>query len=651
MQISLSKSQFPTLKRLEEAVYLLTNGLGGYSSLTLAGSLTRNDHSLFMASLLPPNERYNLVRKVDETITIAGIVYPLASQSFVNPSLNFDNLASFVAFRQEYLPQFIYQTQGITITKTIVMQHASNTIGLHYHIDNPLNQPFSLCLEPKYLFQPKNKRLNHLRHFNINEHSLSSQDITLYYQHNATRNQKMQPILERDLYFSYDARDGRDACDNQVALHHLIYESDAEQQNFHLIFTLDEESKSIDSLMHKEINRLKNLIAQAEVHTPLAQQLVRACDQFVVQRVSIDTSTIIAGYPFFTDWGRDTMIAMMGCTLATHQWATAKKIFRTFMQYERNGLLPNIFSEQEPRYNTVDTSLLFVVSLYHYYEATADLDFIKHEAYPTLQNIFTHYKKGTDHHIKMLPNGLISAGSGIDQLTWMDVCFDGVLPTPRHGCAVEINALWFNTLAIIKHFNQLLQIEQPEIPVLMILVKGSFNTLFYNPLAHCLYDYIDDLGIPNAQIRPNQAFAIGLPFTLLEPSIAHQVLLNVHQHLYTPLGLRTLAMTDKEFKPEHKGSHYDRDMAYHQGTVWPFLLGVYFMSIINHYEKDSILFKQLERQLTAWTNALHEGCIGQMAEIYDGDSPSISRGCFAQAWSASEALRVLKAYEKRLAQP
>ncbi len=653
MQISLGKNQFPNIARLEEAVYLLTNGLGGYSSLTLAGSLTRGDHSLFMASLLPPSQRCNLVRKVDETITIEGKTYPLSSQSFVNPAHNFTCLAHFTSFKQEYLPQFVYQVKGITITKTIVMEHGSNTLGLHYHIDNPLNHSISLRLSPKYVFKPKGERLDTLPSFELNEQSLTCEEISLYYQHNATHHGKTAPTLERDLFFHYDARDGRDACDSQVALHHLLYTSAAEQADFHLIFSLDDAPKNIDSLMMQEINRLNTLMEQANAETPLAKALVRACDQFVVNRASTQAATIIAGYPFFTDWGRDTMIALLGCTLATNQWATAKQMFKTFIKYERRGLLPNIFPEQgqEPRYNTVDASLLFVVSLYHYYQATNDLNFIKNEAYPTLQNIFTYYKNGTDHHITMLANGLISAGSGLEQLTWMDVCFDGTLPTPRHGCAVEINALWFNTLSIIHHFNQLLHITQPEIPALMVRVKTSFISLFYNPKTCCLYDYIAHDGTPCPQIRPNQAFAVGLPFALLEPDMARQVLLCLHQHLYTPLGMRTLTPTDPEFKPMHTGSHYDRDMAYHQGTVWPFLLGVYFMGVMSYYEKDSGLFKQIESQLEAWQNALYEGCIGQIAEIYDGENPSVSRGCFAQAWSVSEALRVIKEYDKRLAAP
>lgn len=655
MKISLSKANFRDMARLEECNYLLTNGLGGYSSLTLAGSCSRSDHALFMASIVAPNNRFCFVRHLDERLKLSNTsAYPLSSQSFIDTADNVDASLLFDNFSQTYLPQFTYRIQGIEITKTIVMSHQVNRIGIEYKIFNPLKQPFSLNVTPKYHFCSKGEILKKDQKFVHQPGMISSKGQTLSYRHNgqdqtlATDGSGYQAAL----FFAYDERDKRNASDAQMALHTMTFDGQKEEEHFYIIFEVQEQgaeqqpAPTIESMIESEILRQQQYIAQANLKGIFAQQLVRASEQFVVNRETTKSKSIIAGYPFFADWGRDTMIALWGCNLATHQFADAKQIFRTFIRYERRGILPNLFPEAgvAPLYNSIDAALLFIVSLYEYYQESGDIDFIRDEAYECMLSIYQHYRNGTDFEIKMLENGLISGGSGFDQLTWMDVRFDDILPTPRHGCAVEINALWYNSISILDHFNHLLDRSMPELAPLATQVKNSFNDLFYNPAGY-LNDCIKEDKI-NQQIRPNQAYAVGLPFPILNQQRARSVILNIYQHLYTPLGLRSLAMHDADFKALHTGAHFDRDMAYHQGTVWGFMIGQFLMGILRHFANDKSLMHIVEQFIAHHQDALHEGCIGQLAEIYDGYNPNQSRGCFAQAWSVSEVLRVVKYYQE-----
>jgi len=653
MKISLSKANFRDMNRLEESNYLLTNGLGGYSSLTLAGSCTRNDHALMMGCIVAPNTRFCFVRNLDDRLTLSNSeTYPLSSQAYLNADDNIDSSLLFDNYSQTYLPEFTYRIQGIEITKTIVMTQQVNRLGVQYKIFNPLKQAFTLNITPKYQFCAKGENLEKEQQFSHIPGLVRSNDQSLSYRHNGTDQALANARYEPELYFAYDERDERTSTDAQMALHTISFDGQQEEENFYVIFEADEErsskqsSPSITSMIETEVLRQQQFIAQANLKTVFAQQLVRASEQFVVTRDSTQSKSIIAGYPFFADWGRDTMIALWGCNLATNQFDEAKQIFRTFIRYERNGILPNLFPEAgvAPLYNTIDAALLFVVSLYEYYQESGDIDFIRDEAYDCMVSIFENYRDGTDFEIKMLDNGLISGGSGFDQLTWMDVRFGEILPTPRHGCAVEINALWYNSISILNFFNDKLGKSIPELPALAEQVKTSFNDLFYNQAGY-LNDWIKDEQV-NQQIRPNQAYAVGLPFPILSQERARSVILNIYQHLYTPLGLRSLAIEDDDFKTKHTGAHYDRDMAYHQGTVWGFMVGQFLMGILRQFPDDKSLTHIVDQFIAHNQDAMYEGCIGQLAEIYDGYNPNQSRGCFAQAWSVSEVLRVVKHHAK-----
>jgi predicted glycogen debranching enzyme len=405
-------------------------------------------------------------------------------------------------------------------------------------------------------------------------------------------------------------------------------------------------SMTFTRISEEEEKRQLELELMSELSDEVALRLVRSADQFIVHRDSTGGKSIMAGYPFFADWGRDTMIAMVGCCISTRRFDDAKSIFRTFMKYCHKGLMPNMFPEggNEPWYNTVDAALLFIGAVYEYYLESNDMEFVK-EAYPVMKDIITWYQRGTDFHIRMDEDGLIEAGSGLEQVTWMDVRFGNILPTPRHGKPVEINAYWYNDLKIMSYFSGLLGMIGNGYDELADRVKLNFCSKFWNEKQECLKDLVSGEATDN-QIRCNQIWAVSQPFTMLEREQEKKVVDKVFEKLYTPYGLRTLSKEDKDFKPNYSGSHFHRDMAYHQGTVWPFPIGGYYLAYLKVNDYSAKAVAKVQEQLAVMQAVLREGCVGQIAEIYDGENPTISQGCFAQAWSVSELLRVYTKLEK-----
>ena len=389
----------------------------------------------------------------------------------------------------------------------------------------------------------------------------------------------------------------------------------------------------------------QELEERAGFTAPMAKVLAKSAGQFVSRRESTDGKTILAGYPFFEDWGRDTMIALPGVCISTGQYETAKEILRTFAVHEKDGLMPNLFPEgkNEPRYNTVDAALLFINCVYLYYQAAGDLDFVK-EVWPVMERIVANYQAGTRHGIRMDEDGLILAGEGLDQVTWMDVRVGDLLPTPRHGKPVEVNAYWYNALRIMEMFASELGMEYTGYGVLSDKVRTSFRQQFWNEEKGCLKDLISGTKA-DTQIRCNQIWAVSMPFGMMDEEQERQVVRTVYEKLYTPYGLRTLEEADEEFHPFYGGEMIKRDLAYHQGTVWVFPLGAYYLAYLKVHGYSEEARQHVRKQLEVMESAMREGCIGQLPEIYDGGNPTSSKGCFAQAWSVGEILRVYEAVE------
>lgn len=637
------KQDFNTIARGQENCYLLTNGLGGFSSMTMTGSAARNDHAVLMACVQAPNHRYNMVHRLAETLWIGEKQFPLSTQEFAaEPSeTGYRYLSAFV---YEGSPLWKFQIAGVEVHKEIGMKHGENTVAIRYRIQNRKKSPVTLEVTPFFQFTKKGEDLSPEQKMARRENVIASNGLELKFTTNGT----VVGIEEtRELYYySYDVCDGRRETGSAMADHRISLTVSAEKEAvLKIVYSLEDAKQDADVIFKEMKQYQKTLKEQAGFRSPVACELAKSADAFVSRRESTGGSTILAGYPFFEDWGRDTMIALPGICIATGQYDTAKEILRTFAVHEQKGLMPNLFPEggNEPLYNTVDAALLFVNCVYLYYEATKDQAFVE-EMYPVMERILKGYREGTDYGIHMDEDGLILAGEGLWQVTWMDVRVGEILPTPRHGKPVEINAYWYNAVCIMERFADLLD-QKWEYPGLKEQVKQSFAEQFWMEEKHCLKDLVSDTEA-DRQIRCNQIWAVSMPFTMLEPEKEREVVETVFETLYTPYGLRTLEMADGEFHPFYEGPMEERDMAYHQGTVWTFPLGAYYLAFlkVNGYTKGA---KEIVKdQLEILESALREGCIGQLPEIYDGENPTRSKGCFAQAWSVGELLRVYEEIEK-----
>lgn len=647
MKINYGRNSFLSFERGQENCYMLTNGLGGYSSFTVIGSNARNDHALLMASLKAPNYRFHLVTKLEEKIKTAGEVYDLSCQQFAEYTKNQEGFRYLDWFTIEYLPVWTYRAAGITLEKTIVMKQDQNTLAIRYKFYNDMDVEAEFEAAPLLQFVEKGEKLPAAQVFYTDENKIESNGITLFYKTDGTVEYDEISYID-DLYYEYDARDGRHPLGCAAKNHTIKFSIPAHKTVVHeIIYSTDEITGSAEEMIEEEIRRQKMLAEISGLKDETARMIAKNCSQYVVKRDSTGGKSIIAGYPFFGDWGRDTMIALTGCCICTGRFEDAKSIFRTFMKYMKKGIMPNVFPEGEnsPGYNTADASLLFILGIYEYYQQSTDTEFVIKEAYPAIKEIIDWYTRGTDYHIKMDLDGLIMAGSGLEQVTWMDVRINGKLPTPRHGKPVEINAYWYNALKIAELFAEKAGEDASGYKELSGKVKDSFYKKFWLPKEGYLKDVISE-SRADYQIRCNQIWAISAPFSILEREEEKRVVRKVFECLYTPYGLRTLDCKDEEFCEGYGGSLEKRDFAYHQGTVWTFPLGAYYLAYLKteDYSKDAV--ERVKKQLEPIQQILAEGCAGHIAEIYDGLYPSVSRGCFAQAWSMGEILRVYKKIEE-----
>ena len=678
MRFIYGKADWKNTERGIENGFLLTNGLGGFCAQTVTGANARNDQAVLMGCTEAPTKRINLVNRIEEELWIdngesCGKV-SLSSQQYVDCTKNAAGEKYLQSFVYDIFPEWVYQAGGVEVVKTMAMAYGENTVAVRYRVSNRGRSAARVVLTPLFQFTEKGARVPEGKRFSLqcSEQkegccgAVSSEGVKLYFGTDFSA-EAIVPVWTEDFYYAHDSRDGRNAVGRAFSNHRLTAEVAAgESRELEVAYSLErnflKEGKTgrlTDELQKQEKERLEKLLEQAGLKNECARELVRGADQFVVGRDSTKGKTIVAGYPFFADWGRDTMIALTGCCLSTGRFEDAKNIFLTFMKHCRRGLMPNMFPEngKPPIYNTADASLLFIGAVYEYFLRTEDIDFIK-EAFPVIEDIINWYKKGTDFHIFMDGDGLISAGADMEQVTWMDVRCGDILPTPRHGKAVEINAYWYNALCVAAELAQRLGQDGSEWKKLSDRVKKSFCASFWNEEENCLYDVLptEEANLcekerqrrqrAKSQVRCNQIWAVSQRFCMLEAWQEKAVTDRVFESLYTPWGLRSLAQDDIEFHPHYGGSMKQRDMAYHQGTVWAFPLGAYYLAYLKVNGHSIEAKETVYRQLAGLEGALREGCAGQLAEVYDGEDPNESEGCFAQAWSTAELLRVYEALEK-----
>lgn len=649
MRFIYGKNNWRTLEQGEENCYLLTNGLGGFSSLTAIGSNARNDQALLMASLHAPTQRIHMVTNIHGEVHVKGRCYKLASQRYVNHSGDLKGYENLQSFDYEYLPRWQYQAGPVEIVEELFLKQDENTLCIKMEIRS--SEAGRLLLTPWFQFVPKGDRVGKGQTFSLEKDQIMSNGYVLYYWTNGSVTEQ-DTVYVDDWYYEQDARDGRDAYGTAASNHRILCEFEPGVSRFYLVYSMSPlehvDEVWVEEERCAEIRRQRAVCDQADFQDPCARMLSKSADQFLTRRESVDGQSLIAGYPFFGDWGRDTMIAMIGCTLSLRKYDTAKSILRTFMSYYRRGLMPNMFPEagEEPLYNTVDASLLFFEVVYLYYQATKDGEFLT-EAWKVMEDIIRCYKEGTDYNIHMDTDGLMIAGEELMQLTWMDVRYEDILPTPRHGKPVEINAYWYNALMIMAETAETVGREdrKGEYRQMAEHVKGSFHRLFWQEEKGYLKDVISGTKA-DTQIRCNQIWALTMSYPVVDEREADSILNVVYEHLYTPWGLRSLSPQDEEFHAGYGGTTYERDMAYHQGTVWAFPLGAYYLAKLRWSRDQRAAVQEVRRQLLPIEACLREGCIGQIAEIYDGMGQDTSRGCFAQGWSVGEILRVYERLEQ-----
>jgi predicted glycogen debranching enzyme len=645
MQLTFDQS---ITRNFEEAVqreWLETNGLGGYASSTLAGAHTRRYHGLLVAATQPPVGRQVLLSKLDETLQIKGERYELGSNQYpglVHPQ----GYTHLVHFSRDLFPEFIYEAGGVILRKTVAAVHGENTTLLTYEVLFA-EQAFTLELLPLIA----GRDFHSLTHANPGIQVGFAFDGGVF----QTKPYPDSPNLfisvpgatfraEPNWYYHFEYAieryRGQDFQEDLFTPGKFSLELHEGDTVGIIISTEPPFHRNAFALLDKERRRRESLLEGPKGQKGLPKILTLAADQFVVKRGE-DLKTIIAGYHWFSDWGRDTMIALPGLCLVTGRFDDARRILLAFAQSVSRGMLPNRFpdSGETPEYNTVDATLWFFIAIQQYRRYTNDDAFIRSALMPVLKDILDWHFRGTRYGIQATEDGLLYAGEAGQQLTWMDARIGNWVVTPRQGKAVEVNALWYNALRIYAEF--LRAYGQGELSLQVTLkaeqVKEEFNRQFWNEEKGCLYDYLSN-DHRNDSIRPNQLFAISLPFALIQGEKARKVLQTVEEHLYTPVGLRSLSPQHVDYRPVYGGDGYSRDSAYHQGTVWSWLLGPYVEAILKVRGRSGR--KQAREVLKKFEYHLLEGGVGSVSEIFDALAPHTPRGCAAQAWSVGEILRV-----------
>lgn len=651
--------------------WLITNGIGGYASSTILGCNTRKYHGLLVAALNPPALRYLILSKLDESIEYNNNKYNLYTNMCKNNvSRGYQYLKN---FDNEYIPNFTYEVGDVTIKKIICMKYGKNITCVMYKIKNG-NHKTKLTLAPVISY--RNAHVADIFHeYDIEQEKTDDiLKIVLDKHYNEAINIKLSEgnyiehynDIFRGMFYLEEEKRGFSSEENLIVPGRYEIEINAnEEKEISFICGVDEKISNIDvkEVITDEILRLRRLLANSKLYDEnekdnkkekMLQQYVISADNFVVYRENTKLHTIIAGYPWFLDWGRDSLIAFEGLLLMTKRFDIAKEVILTFTNNLKWGLVPNGFADDNnrPLYNSADASLLLFEQINKYIKYTADLDFVR-GIYNKLQSIITDYISGIDldeNNIYLDEDFLIVSGTINTQNTWMDVKYDGYAITPRNGKAVEINALWYNALKTMEELSTIFEGKRisKKYSNLAEKCKESFNKKFYNEKKKCLYDVLGD-----TKIRPNQLFALSLTHPVIEPSsnIAKNIISTIEKKILTPYGLRTLAKGEPNYTESYEGDSFRRDLSYHQGPVWPWLLGLYFDSLRNAMEdEDEENKKKIEKKLLklqkdtlkTFSEALYrDGVLGSISEIYDTKEPYSGKAAPAQAWSVAEIYRII----------
>ena len=636
----------PKFESLCGKEWIVTNGLGGYASASLSGANTRRYHGLLVASLNPPTQRVVLVSKVEETVMVNGEIFELSSNQFqqaINPH-GYQYLESFERFP---FPKSTFKGNAFALTKSVFMVYGENTTVVEYKNEGDKSLTLQLAIFLNHRDYHGNMRENNHTNFHTEAHEGFLKTYAffganpLFTKHTGTF--VSQPNWYKNYFYEKEQSRGLDPIEDTFKIGYVEIILEAGQQT-HLLFSTEEAVLKADATTLKT-SELKRYESLRPTDDGFLNDLLVAGDQFIVERKSTESHSIIAGYHWFTDWGRDSMIAMRGLCIDTGKQDVCKSILKTFLNYLDAGMLPNRFPDSpndEVEYNTIDATLWLFVVLYEYHQKFKDDELIRN-AFGKLTEIIHYHKTQTRYNIHETPEGFIYGGEGIAQLTWMDARIGDVVVTPRHGCPVEVQALWYNALKTYQYFQSQLGLNDALVNAVndsIAKLELNFPTFFFNEKG-----YLNDVVLPATSVddalRCNQVYAVSLPFSLLDRDRQKQVMDSVTEKLLTPFGLRTLEPTHPEFKPTYGGDVWSRDLAYHQGTVWPFLISEYAVAYQNVYGHHPQSKAHIESLLGALKNHFYnEGCIGGVSEVFDGLEPNNGKGTIQQAWSVSALLRI-----------
>jgi predicted glycogen debranching enzyme len=643
--------------------WLETNGTGGYAMGTVAGANSRRYHGHLVASFRPPAERYVLISKLEEVVVIGGTEVALSTNQYPG-AVYPEGYRRLIDFRLAPFPTWTFEVDGVVIEKTLFLVYGEQTVVVQYRA----NQPCRLRARPLLAFRDYHA----LAHRNdaLNGQVGQEQEVLrahpyaalpgLYLHHNADRFEE-NGSWYYNFEFLEELERGLDFREDLYCFGTLDYRLERNRSAF-LVATLEQKrqlvGESVDDLERAERRRRARIPGKADsaaragssdessesTARELARRLWLAADQFIVRRAD-ETPSLVAGYPWFTDWGRDTMIALPGLFLLRGMFTEARDLLRGFLRYIDQGLIPNRFPDygEQPEYNTADATLWMFQAVHAHFQATADFSFIRDEFYPVGKEILAWHQRGTHHGIRVDPeDGLLIAGTEGTQLTWMDARVEGRVVTPRHGKPVEVNALYYNALRLMETWaagcgesGSAAQYSQQA-----SRVRKAFAEKFWNVGRHFLNDVITPNGA-DARLRPNQLFAVSLPFPLIANGEARAVVDAVERELLTPVGLRTLARGEPGYVPHYQGGVAQRDGAYHQGTVWPWLLGPFVRAYLRTHRQEAEAKKYCLDRIIALGSELDTACLGTLAEIFEPEPPHRPVGAPAQAWSVGELLVAL----------
>ena len=638
------------LKQLLAKEMLETNGLGGYASMSIAGANTRKYHGLLIAADNPPTERKVKVAKVEERLKVGEEFIDLTVNQFPG-TMHPRGDRYLKSFERRPLATWNYAGENWALQKKIFMVQGSATTVVQYKNLGKEN----LKMELHSLFADKDYHSD----FHQNDFDYAYEKLESGMKINSHAGSE-------PLFFSWSKGSLQEARAwyKNIVLYREVYRETGHTEDYYRIGFLDVELEPGEEiyllfsteekmtkakpteLLQKAIEHYESL-KDKNIDDKFYHDLLASGDQFLVHRASTDSKTIIAGYHWFTDWGRDTMIAMRGLTIATGKQAASKSILSTFFKYLDKGMLPNNFPDyagQEIEYNTIDATLWLFVAMYDYYQKFEDKAFVKKNL-PHLGEIIQKHIEGTRYNIKLTDEGFIYGGEEGWQLTWMDARVDGYVVTPRRGCPVEITALWYNALKIYEFFtDELKQKKQVDVAPILEKIDKNFKKRYLRKDGS-LNDVVQPMEGEDSDFRSNQIYAVSLPFGLLSEAESAKIVELVGKYLVTPYGLRSLHPDHADFKPVYGGSRWSRDVAYHQGTVWSYVIGEYAEAYLKVNEGSAKAKKEVKELLDPLKKHFEgEDCIHGISEVFDGERPKAGRGCINQAWSVAALIKLYADY-------